>query len=404
MAFWKRPLFWVVALIGVVLLVGYFARPEGGLTSAVVRSSFRTTPDGTAALYRAVDRMGRPADARLTPMADADPVRGTVALLAPLRFPSPREARTLLDHVRAGGTLLYAPSPVSAVAVPTTVAPTPLMDSLGLRLRKRTAGESYREQALAAPEWNGHELTEGLPQAHAPTHGFSLETLQDGGIAPLLTAVDADRCSWQVATELSLGAGRVFVFADAEPLSNAKAADDPLAALFVRAILAHTPAGDTVFFDEYHQGIATRLSNYQVTNRFLTEDGRGRMLLHLTAVCLLALACVGLRFGDPVPAVAPPDRERRSPLEHVSALADLYRKAKVDRTAALLLVGRLARETRSPIPREPQKAEELLGRLSAADEADSPLAGVRRELASAKPDLVRVADGIDLYLARRSAR
>ena len=84
------------------------------------------------------------------------------------------------------------------------------------------------------------------------------------------------------------------------------------------------------------------------------------MLLHMILVCFLFLACKGLRFGLPATAVAPADRERRSPLEHVSALGDLYAKAGAAKTAALLLLARLARAVRASPPRDMEEADRLL--------------------------------------------
>ena len=99
-----------------------------------------------------------------------------------------------------------------------------------------------------------------------------------------------------------------------------QAGDHPLAVLAVRTALAYTSEVDTVFFAEYHQGIRGTRTRAEVLGDFFLGRPGGRTLLHLIAVCFLILACLGLRFGTPAPGVAPPDRERRSPLEHVSAL------------------------------------------------------------------------------------
>ena len=145
----------------------------------------------------------------------------------------------------------------------------------------------------------------------------------------VLEATDSADEGWLVAAEVRLGAGRVLALADAAPLANAEADDDPLAVLAVRAALAWTPPGDSVFFAEFHQGIGGRRSQARVLTDFFFGSAAGRTLAQLAAVGLLALACAGVRFGSTMPLVAPPDRERRSPLEHVSALGDLYRKAGI---------------------------------------------------------------------------
>lgn len=427
-----RPAAWIVLVVAAALSVGYLFRPEGRRSGNVLRSSFRTTPDGVAALARGIGRLGRPTGKRITPMAAADPVRGTVVVLEPPLFPSPREVRALLDRVRAGGTLVYTPKYRANRFG--RVGATPLMDSLGVALRERSAREEASDEPLLRPRWHQHALTAGLPAPLPPVHGLRVRgdadpdssgvdgverllTTEDGdgverplatengdGFERLLTAEDGDGVEWIAAAELSLGEGRVVVFSEAAPLSNERAGNDPLAVLAVRAALAYTGAADTVFFDEFHQGIRGERSRAEVLGDFFLGSRGGMTLLHLAAACLLVLACAGIRFGAPAPAVAPPDLERRSPLEHVSALGDLYRKAGAPNTAALLLLARLARSARRPPPRTTGEAVALLRKLDAGEGPDTPLARARKGLRASPPDLAAIAAGVDEHLAARGSR
>ncbi len=403
-----RPAAWIVLVVAAALSVGYLFRPEGRRSGNVLRSSFRTTPDGVAALARGIGRLGRPAGKRITPMAGADPVRGTVVVLEPPLFPSPREVRALLDMVRAGGTLLY--SPKYRANRFGRVGATPLMDSLGVALRERSAREEASDELLLRPRWHEHALTAGLPAPLPPVHGLRVRGDADpdssgvDGVERLLTAEDGEGVEWIAAAELSLGEGRVVVFSEAAPLSNERAGDDPLAVLAVRAALAYTGAADTVFFDEFHQGIRGERSRAEVLGDFFLGSRGGMTLLHLAAACLLVLACAGIRFGAPAPAVAPPDLERRSPLEHVSALGDLYRKAGAPNTAALLLLARLARSARRPPPRTAGEAVALLRKLDAGEGPDTPLARARKGLRAIPPDLAAIVAGVDEHLAARGSR
>ncbi len=400
-----RPALWIVVVIATALLVGYLFRPEGMRSTDVLRSSLRTTPDGVAALARGIERLGRPTEQRLTPLVEADPVRGTTVLLEPPLFPSPREVRALLDRVRAGGTLLYAPR--YRVDQRGRVVTGPLMDSLGIALRRRAGREELRDAPLVRERWHGHALTAELAAPLPPVHG--LRILGDGdpdssgvdGVERLLTAEDKEGEEWIGAAQLALGGGRVVVFSEAGALSNERAGDDPLAVLAVRAALVYTGAADTVFFAEFHQGIRGDRSRAQVLRDFFLGSPQGRTLLHLVAVCFLVLACAGIRFGAPTPAVAPPDLERRSPLEHASALGDLYRKSGASNTTALLLLARLARTARHPPPRTIAEADVLLRRLDATAGPDSPLARARRGLHARPPDLAAIAAGIDEHHAAR---
>ncbi|MDE2876484.1 MAG: DUF4350 domain-containing protein [Gemmatimonadota bacterium] len=403
----RRPLFWIVVLVVFALGVGYLYRPQGQASEDVRRSYFRTTPDGVAALARGIDRLGRATAPRTTPLADADPVRGTIVLLQPRAFPSPREVRGLLDRLRDGGTLVYIPPYLTTGGGGT--AKSPLMDSLGIRFRLFSLADQIREQTLEEPRWHEHALTAGLDPPGSFVHGLRIdgEDYPDStgvhDVRRLLTAEDPGSSGWEwiVAAEFGFGEGRVVIFSEGGPVSNEQAGGHPLAVLAVRAALAYTNEADTVFFDEFHQGIRGDRTRAEVLRDFFLGSPGGRTLLHLVAVGFLVLACLGLRFGAPFPAVAPPDLERRSPLEHVSALGDLYRKAGAGNTAALLLVARLARTTRNPPPRTTADADALLRRLDVGVGANTPLARARRGLVVSPPDLAAVAAGIDEYLAAR---
>lgn len=424
-----RPLFWVALILFFALAAGYLARPEGQRADNTLRSQFRTTPDGVAALARGIDLLGRHAEPRTTPFVDADAVRGTIVLLDAIRFPSPREIGVLLDHVRGGGTLLYVPRYLRPLRGRTRQ--TQLMDSLDVVFRFRTTREDALDQYLQELRWARDPITEGLALPDGLVHAFRIghrdgarggedesdntaardSAVADGsapdpyvgppGVKPLLTVTAVDSTEWLAAAELTQGSGRVVILAEAEPLSNARAADHPLAVVAVRAALSYTSAADTVFFAEYHQGIRGDRSPAEVLGQFFARTPHGRALLHLILLCFLALACVGVRFGAPAPAVAPPDRERRSPLEHVSALGDLYRKAGATRTTALLLLARLARTTRHPPPRDTMEADTLLRRLDTEQGLDTPLARARKGLHADPPDLTAIAAGIDEHLSRR---
>ena len=203
------------------------------------------------------------------------------------------------------------------------------------------------------------------------------------------------------AALVPLGEGRVIVFADVAPLANGAASEDPLAVLAVRAALAFTSEADTVFFDEFHQGITGHGSRAAVLADFFLGSPGGRTLTHIVLIWFAYLACKGLRFGVPTTAVAPSDRERRSPLEHVSALGDLYRKAGAADTAAILLLARLAGSARRAPPRDMEEAANLVRELRARGGGHPSLDRVRAGLDAEPRDLTLIAAGVDEHLSRR---
>lgn len=405
-----RTVAWVAAIALVAGLAGYCVRPEGRAAEDVRRTLFRTTPDGVAALARGLERFGRRTAPRLTPLADADPVPATLVLLSPPVVPSPVEVHALLERVRGGGTLVYAPRLLPG-GFADALRVTPLMDSLALAFRVPRPGD------LERPDWVAHPLTDGLPAPRAPRRAlrrFNSRELRGRGRAAetvtrtvpllerLLTVGDSADERWVGAGLVPLGEGQVLILSDAEPLSNGRIADDPLALVTMRALLTHTTRADTVFFSEFHQGIRGYESTARRWAGFIFGTTPGRTLFQLLVAAFLALAFAGLRFGSPTATVAPPDRERRSPLEHVSALGDLYEKAGARQTAVLLLLARLARSVRRPPPRTLAEAEALVREVASRRGEQPELARIGRGLRADPVDLTMVAAGIDDHLGRRA--
>ena len=412
-----------IAVVTLLLALTAFAlRPSGSSAGDVRRSALRATPDGVAGLYRAIARLGPPTAIRVTPLVDAGPLRGTLVMLQPLRRPSPREVHELLEWVRAGGTLIHAPRPAS-----------PILDSLGLVRRTLRQERDSAEAAPGTPPdpelddgplWSGdHPLTEGLPMARAARYAIAPDTAseenEDGDEAEdeadedetpgpppvphhplLLSAPDSAGHRWAVAVSIPLRDGRIISFADAEPLSNRFAGEAPLAVLAVRAAIAWTNPGDSVFFDEFSQGLGVSRSPARATVDFLAGTPVGRASLHLGVVVLLAFLCAGLRFGAPLAPAAGPGR---SALEHVTALAAVYERARARETAAVLMLGRLARASHLPPPRDLAEAERLLARLEKRTGRLQALRLIRRGLAASPLDLIQVARGIDTHPRRRTS-
>lgn len=265
-----RTFAWVGAIALGAGLAAYLARPAGRTALDVKRSSFRTTPDGVAAFARGLERFGRPTAPRLTPLADADPLPGALVLLSPAVVPSPVEVHALLERVRRGGTLVYAPQLFPAIS--STLRITPLMDSLGIAFRVPRPGD------LEEPEWAAHPLTDGLPGPAAPRRALRRMTsgeLGERSVSPvqalLTVGRDRDR-SWTGAGLIPFGEGHIIVLSDAEPLSNDRIADDPLAFVVMRAVLTHTAPADTIFFAEFHQGIR----GYESTARRWADSSSAR--------------------------------------------------------------------------------------------------------------------------------
>jgi hypothetical protein len=125
-----------------------------------------------------------------------------------------------------------------------------------------------------------------------------------------------------------------------------------------------------VVFDEYHQGYGKATSTSDVVADALINTTWGRAGLQIGAAALLYLLMIGVR---PIAPVSRARYERRSPLEHVSALSRAYEAIG----ATGLAVQRLVRGVRRRHP---------LGTTTAASDAVY-LARLRTRLPSLAPDV-----------------
>ena len=105
-----------------------------------------------------------------------------------------------------------------------------------------------------------------------------------------------------------------------------------------------------VTWDEYHQGFGRGGSLEDAVLDWLARTPAGWALLQLVAVGLVALAVAAVRFG---PARSVIDRRRRSPLEHVEALAVSLEGAGGVDTAVGLMVAGLRRRLGRAFPGDP---------------------------------------------------
>ncbi len=121
---------------------------------------------------------------------------------------------------------------------------------------------------------------------------------------------------------LEQGKGRVIVSSTPYPFSNIALKDDSNAAMVLN-LLGLAGQKGAVWFDEWHHGFQ---SNAVIgPSQWLQHTPGGHASLFVTGVIFLALLLQGRAFGRPVPLVH--EIKRRGPLEHVTAIANLNRKA-----------------------------------------------------------------------------
>lgn len=329
---------WIV--FGVLALLTVILTPEPGERSGGRLTTYSHDEGGASGLYAVAHRLGWRVSRRVVPFRDTPgvdarrtAVDSTVSyvLLDPPYALTSGEVARLLAAVRAGAGLLVAPE-----------ANTPLADSLHLgMLTSPFAPFPLAESPLLGVIVTGAEADSAL-LARWPTAALAARTRLPRGTDTLLAARVGTRSSPRrapVALSIPLGRGRVVVLADAGVLRNDELREGSAGVLAVR-LLERLPAGAPLVFDEYHQGFGEHASMSRAVWRFLTVTTWGRALLEVIVAALVLLAAAGARALAPLPRQS---LERRSPLEHVAALAGAYRQVRGTRTVARRLVRGLRR-------------------------------------------------------------
>ncbi len=381
----RRDLLVLGLLFLVVALLSTLATPRRQESADPRPSSFHTTRSGTRALHDLLGRLKVKTGRRLTPYADADSLAGTLVLLDPSEGISPAELHALAQWVRAGGSLIYAAGGREDIA-----------DTLGLQLRDME-GDTLRmwrsEERMRSALPLRHAWTEGVVRVDGFRRTFAPRSpaLVRAGAAQLL-AVDKR----PVAATFPLGRGRVVAWSDPRPLVNDTLRGSGAAPVFARAAAELARGGRPVYFDEYHHGYRGGGSAVAGTLRFLRDRPWGHATLQWFAAALGLLLLAGRRGGAPA---APAPARRRSPLEHVEALAGAYRQGGARRTARRLLLAGLARRMGRRPPRQGAGERETLEKLTSFAGAGRAAAALRDEWKKGDAaDLVALSRDVDRLL------
>jgi hypothetical protein len=110
---------------------------------------------------------------------------------------------------------------------------------------------------------------------------------------------------------------------------------DVVAARMLEYLGTGTPRRQRLVFDEYHQGFGTHPGTLRAIVVYLSRAASGHVLLQGLLAGLVLLLALGPRA---LPVHDEERVERRSPLEHVGALAQAYARVGATRTATARLV------------------------------------------------------------------
>lgn len=345
---WRRPELWLgLALVVVLAFVAITTGTGFDEQWRDQRRSVRLTgPGGAKGLADVLQRLGVPVARRERPLFDLTPdssggVRGDLLAFLDIYEPTAPELEVVRRYVAEGGDVFvagytgiercfaYRSAPVGvSEIVPDSIAVISPEAGLRLAAARRVLARIPVESLVVRPG-------RGRP-ACRPLFAATVDTLL------------ATRDGRPVALALRFrGGGRAVVLADSRYVSNRQLKETDAALLVIPWILAERPR--RVVADEYHLGFTHGASLPAAAWRWMWRSPAGLSLLQLCLAGLVWLAVVAVRFGPPRPVI---DRRRRSPLEHVEALAaGLEGAGGADAAVRLMVSGlqrRLSRTGRSP--------------------------------------------------------
>ncbi|HJU64888.1 MAG TPA: DUF4350 domain-containing protein [Gemmatimonadaceae bacterium] len=348
---WLRPRV-VFPVLAALVAAAVLASPGLRSGDGVARLSTQSAdPYGARGLYEVMQRLGWPVERRVTPLRTALDTAATYVLLDPPVPPTGGEVAQLLAAARRGATLIATPD-----------ADTPLADSLGVQrsdfgyypIAEATRG-TEEEEPDSTDLWpllgEGARLNYFLEPAPPPGLADSLRitwaradtALSLPGDTAFVSVRHNRRGRWRTRAAIlgfELGRGRVILMADAGILRNGRLREGESAVLAVRMAEWLAPRGRRVVFSEYHQGYGRHADPVGAIWGALWLTPAGRATLQMLIAGAVILLVIGVR------AIPPGEHtivERRSPLEHVGALARAYEQVGATRTAARRLVRGLRR-------------------------------------------------------------
>ncbi len=385
-------------------LAGRSAAPRDATTD-FRRSIFLQGPNGASGFAEILRRFDVEVDHFRRPLFhiadDSQEVAADdwVAVLDLMVEPMGREREQILRHVERGGGLLV-------------VGSTGLERCFGLEvldLREFSAGEdNVATQRLAlSPE---DQLDYDPPRRgygwidDADERSFLRfsEGSQDDcammGIessVPLLRTTTGDVVAWRFAV---VGGGRAILLAEARYVSNDALRDTEVGLLVLPWLLDEHPERFT--FDEYHQGFGEGGSILSATWSWMTGSPAGWALLQLAFAGIVLLLVLTIRFG---PALQVIQRERRSPMEHLTALAVGLERAGGHTAAVRLIANGLRRRlSRSALAGHHARGDihqwlSALGLASRGKGAQAAVARLSARVRSAKTtnDVLEAAQAVE---------
>jgi hypothetical protein len=326
-------------VLTVLLVVAVLLTPESAPVVPDRRvTTYSSGPGGASGIYDIANALGWRPRRRVTPLTSGLDTAAVYAVLAPAMPITPEGTHALLDAVRGGAGLMYIVSDSGA-----------LEDSLQVS----RADTGYAPTAVpqeARAHCTADDLDNMLVWFRDGVHLYRLDPHRAvTSSMPVFFTVDRPVPGAKylptepAAFGFTLGRGRVVVYSDADLLRN-----DVVRickwGIGLRVMQSLDWVSDgrrrPLVFDEYDQGFGQQPSGTRVIQEFLFDSTAGRGIAQIVAAALVLMLALGVRA---IPPKDVPRIERRSPLEHVDALARAYERIGATRLVARRLAAGLRR-------------------------------------------------------------
>lgn len=346
----------ILSVIAVLLVLFIIVAPQERADRTAAYSSYGTGAGGVRALYEVLGRLDFNMSRNERPLTSTPATIGTYVLLQPTQPLTTVEQNNLLQAVRDGATLVFTAED-EAFADSLGFEPVPPTGGFPTLSRTRVAGGNPRDTDISGPQ--------AALRAAFPISVTVAPTPRSGGQAFMWLVPDDDSRAARLdsvhQSTLVSGhrVGRGYAIAVAPPaiVMNQVIREPRAAIAIVRAIqfangttgaYGKQPRSNDVVFDEYHHGFGVHADMPAAVMNALTNTPLGRTTLELIAAALVLLLALAVR---PIAPVSIPGVSRRSPLEHVGALAHAYAQVNARALGTSRLVRGLRRRHPLGLPR-----------------------------------------------------
>jgi hypothetical protein len=331
-------------VVGIGVMMAVFGARVPGQEQDTRTSTLVATPEGSQAVYETLAELGVPVRRRRSAFFTLEDERTPIAALAVI---APRgellsdELVEVVRYVRRGGTVVAAGEAGGITACVGLAAPRAdsgwvsdgFFGGVGRPVAVRASGWDLPPVRRVLKPWEPPKEFGSLVERFF--HNAGCRDLEPAAADTLLETLDGRAV---IVRLRYAGHGRVLVVAEPGLFRN-RAWRDTDAAHYLAPLLV--PAGrGALVWDEYHHGFDEDSGATAALWEWVKRTPVGWALLQIGAVVLVWLAVKAVRFG---PALAVVERRRRSPLEHVEALAAGLEGARGSATAVDAIIGGLRR-------------------------------------------------------------